>query len=222
MTSKTVKYNNLKINLDESKTPKSSMPLITTGFNTTKRRLLTKNILSSTVKSNNQIVTEEKNSYLNKINSSRSESRNNNPKYTHSQLNSPSNNNKNYGSLIASKNNSSNDEFKIINNNYTNNTIYNISPHKTKKYNIFNNIPIPSLSTQKHFHSQSTRSNVVSKASQPEAINIMTLLSNQNSMPINISTLKATFPNYDPAKTSLKSLSSIRGYGVNTNQGIVR
>jgi len=160
MTTKSIKYNQLKINIEESsKTPKSSnMPLINSGYTTTsKRKILTRNFLTTAAKACNPTPSDEKiPPFRGNITSSRSESRN-----------------------------------------------------KITKFN-------------KHFHPLSTRTNPLTKNTMQEPINIMTLLSNQNNVPLSISALKTGFPNYDSAKTSLKSMNLIRAYGVNTNQGIIR
>jgi hypothetical protein len=225
MTSKAIKYNQLKINLDDSKTPKSSnMPLITSSYSTSsKRKVLTKNYLSTTTKASSA-QSDEKTSFRANVASSRSESRNKLAKFSNSNGNinsiGPSSHN-NYGSLLSSKHPSNSDEYKS--NNFSNNNgNFNITPTKSKKLNIFTN-PGQANSAAKHFHPLSTRTNNnMVKFQHQEPINIMTLLSNQNNIPLSITALKTGFPNYETAKTSLKSMNLIRGYGVNTNQGIIR
>lgn len=228
MTAKTTKYNQLKINLDESKTPKSSnMPLISSGYSTnSKRKVLTKNFLSTTTKSNNP-QSEEKTPFRLNVTSSRSESRNKLVRFNNSNaiINASglsSYNNNNYTSLMNNKPTSNSiDELKSSGNNYSNTSNF-ISPNKPKKINIFNNATTSST-THKHFFQLSTRTNnPLLKSSQQAPINIMTLLSNQNITPLNITALKTMFPNYDTAKTSLKCMNYIRSYGVNTYQGIIR
>jgi hypothetical protein len=55
-----------------------------------------------------------------------------------------------------------------------------------------------------------------------DMINISTLLSQNNNIPISLANLKQQFDQYEPAKHSLKSLQNIRSYSANTHQGIIR
>ncbi len=227
MTTKSIKYNQLKINIEESsKTPKSSnMPLINSGYTTTsKRKILTRNFLTTAAKACNPTPSDEKiPPFRGNITSSRSESRNKITKFNSSNSHihsSTSSTHTNYASLLNKQSsNNSNDDFKP--NNQLNSNTFTISPSKAKKLNIFTN-PSTSTTSNKHFHPLSTRTNPLNKNTMQEPINIMTLLSNQNNVPLSISALKTGFPNYDSAKTSLKSMNLIRAYGVNTNQGIIR
>lgn len=227
MTTKSIKYNQLKLTIDESsKTPKTSnMPLISSGYTTTsKRKILTRNFLTTASKACNPNTLDEKiPQFRSNITSSRSESRNKITKFNSSNSHihsSTSSTHTNYASLLNKQSsNSNNDDIKT--NNQINSNTFNISPSKAKKLNIFTN-PSTSATSNKHFHPLSTRANPLNKNTLQEPINIMTLLSNQNNIPLNISALKAPFPNYDCAKTSLKSMNLIRAYGVNTNQGIIR
>jgi len=55
-----------------------------------------------------------------------------------------------------------------------------------------------------------------------ETINVADLLGAQNNLPISISNLNANFPNYEGPKCSVKSLTTVKAYSANTNQGIIR
>ena len=224
MTTKTFENNQLKLNLNESKTQKSfNMPLITTGFSSTKRKMLTKNFLSTMTNFRNPSQFEEKGPLrLNEI-SSRSESRNKITRFNYSNQNiTPSGtvNNFNYVSMMKEKQTSTSiNELKSSSNNFNKSGIL-ISPPKAKTINIINK---PTSTSYKPFHPLSTRTKYpLIKNNQSESINIMNIISNQHNTPLNIQVLNTVFPNYDSAKTSLKSMNYIRGYGVNTYQGIIR
>ena len=157
--------------------------------------------------------------------SSRSESRNKLVRFKNSNAiigNSGSStlNSSNYISMMNSKHLSNSVDENTYSSNNNNNSSNIISPNKPKKINLFIN---PTPTPNKQMIPTSKRSIApLYKSNYQEPINIMTLLTNQNNLPLNVSALKTLFPSYDPAKTSLKSMNLIRGYGVNTYQGIIR
>ena len=61
-----------------------------------------------------------------------------------------------------------------------------------------------------------------SNSKAAESVEIMSLLSNQNYVPLSISTLDMYFANYESTKSSTKQINQLKGYAANTNQGIIR
>lgn len=55
-----------------------------------------------------------------------------------------------------------------------------------------------------------------------EPIDIMALLGSQNYVPLSLSVLQSSFDKYDNPKISTKSMTEIKSYAANTNQGVVR
>ena len=55
-----------------------------------------------------------------------------------------------------------------------------------------------------------------------EIINVADLLGAQNNVPISINNLNVHFQNYESPKCSVKSLTTVKAYSANTNQGIIR
>ena len=81
--------------------------------------------------------------------------------------------------------------------------------------NISNSLNIP--------HSaKNGRTSLSANFKSNEPISILSLLGSQNYVPLDINNLNLTFNKYDQPKTSSKSLTDIRAYAANTNQGIVR
>jgi hypothetical protein len=60
------------------------------------------------------------------------------------------------------------------------------------------------------------------ESSQPELVNVMSLLGSQNTQPLSIKNLYANINEYEPSKYSAKSLSVVKSYAANTHQGIIR
>lgn len=60
------------------------------------------------------------------------------------------------------------------------------------------------------------------KNNKDEPISIMSLLGAQNYVPLDVNHINVKFDKYDQPKVSSKTLTDIRAYAANTNQGIVR
>jgi hypothetical protein len=75
-------------------------------------------------------------------------------------------------------------------------------------------------------HTSNSYSNLYSPKSDDnkniETINVADLLGAQNNVPITINNLYANFPGYEAPKCSVKSLTTVKAYSANTNQGIIR
>jgi hypothetical protein len=114
-----------------------------------------------------------------------------------------------------------------------------VSPPKMKRYNILNNDSqfssnynterierVKTPKTPKYFQTNTsggnsyTSYNNSSKSNEP--IDIMSLLSNQNYVPLSLSCLNIQYPYYDSTKSSTKQIHQIKGYAANTYQGLVR
>ena len=99
-------------------------------------------------------------------------------------------------------------KFKKLNQESNNSENHHINPERLKT---------PKTATyKKSRHFESTQSKV------SESIEVMSLLCNQNYVPLSPSTLQMYFPNYESTKCSTKQIMHIKGYAANTNQGIIR
>lgn len=212
MATKSVKYTQLKLNL-ETKTPKSKMPIISPGV-----AKLKKNIYSNTVNQNNNYFShnianmhsqDEQLGLRNKVKSSRSESRNGNMKYNSHQK-------ENINKIGFSVSNYVSNKLPQLNNEEDKHQEHIDSSFSPKKKNQLTSLYNPSKFSGKKI-------NVAQKKIPiQEPINILSLLNNQNNTPISTNNLKIHFPTYESTKFSHKSMGIIKAYAANTNQGIVR
>ncbi len=69
-------------------------------------------------------------------------------------------------------------------------------------------------------HPHTTKNASLSNLKEP--ISILSLLGSQNYVPLDINNVNTTFEKYDTPKVASKSMTEIRSYAANTNQGIVR
>lgn len=200
--------------------------------------------------SNNSKVNQINNSYklklsnthleAKKVISQRSDSRNNklSSNLTNSTLtrnsNLKSNTTCNYVPSITSPANNISHSSKLSNEfmNFRTSHIRGMfSPSNIKQYNTINkdiqdtNIKNPEKTrisnTPKLSHNINLNNNS-NHTKTSDSIDIMSLLSNQNYVPLSPSTLKMNFPNYDSTKCSTKPINYIKGYAANTSQGLVR
>lgn len=72
--------------------------------------------------------------------------------------------------------------------------------------------------TTKNTNAPSLKNNTVNNG----PVSILSLLCAQNYVPLDINNLNAQFNKYDSPRISSRSLTEIRAYAANTNQGIVR
>ena len=236
MNTKDVKLALLKINSDCYKSPRNinnfHTPKITKKNSTLHKKIELR--ASNTNNSNLNKHNQSNNILINQIMlSNRSESRNNqiSSKLSNGksscQLKDNIKSNSNYISMISSPN-QINDMLNLSKNFKNNKSAGTLSLPKFKKLNIISNITqnyptkkqrAKTPKTEEYFGS---RLDDNSKVKIPEQIDVMTLLSHQNYVPLSLSNLHQNFPNFESSKSCSTQIKFVKGYAANTNQGIIR
>ncbi len=251
MNSRAVKLALLKMNSEDLKSPRTMLNNEhSVVHNISKKSSApSKNqfIISNTSKMNqinNNYKLKLSNTHLEakKVISQRSDSRNNklSSNLTNSTLtrnsNFKSNTTCNYVPSITSPANNISHSSKLSNDfNFRTSHIRGMfSPSNINKYNVVNKevhdkssknseksriSNTPKLSHNLHLNNSNINTN---NTKTSDSIDIMSLLSNQNYVPLSPTTLKTNFPNYEATKCSTKPINFIKGYAANTSQGLVR
>lgn len=233
MNTKAVKLALLKMNSEEIKSPREinthNTPQMTKkGSSSNKNQFILSNATKVNPPSAYKLHLSSNHSEAKKVLSHRSESRNNklsngtnSTSSSASNSNYKSNLNSNYLAMVISPSNN------IQQTNDLRNTKLNklgkgiFSPPNFQKLISIDSIPkVERLKTPKTAVFNQNRQGNNSKIA--ETLDVMSLLCNQNYVPLSLSTLQIYFANYESTKCSTKQIKQLKGYAANTNQGLIR